>query len=192
MFRVTFLKCSCLRDMTAVCASHRRRREKWTTIVLCFSFCLLIWGCGDSNPTAESLVEQLFGQADGVFRGLGVGSTAEEVKKQEGGNPRFEDQWGLQYEINLGESRELLIDYLLEDSSRRVKSIVALLSLRDEVEASEQFNAIETRLSRDYGVPDGSFGDYFWGPQRVNLSIQLRLLENKSSLSLNFFQSLAR
>ncbi len=160
-------------------------------LLLMAGFALLFQGCADPKPERSELFTKLFGDESGDFRGIEVGSPLENVKETEPGSPKTSDRFGYVYQINLGQDKYAMVEYMSKDqpdptAKRIVNAIVVNVFLKDEGETSDIYRESEAFIRGRHEVPEGNFGDYEWVNEDEELVISLRLLDDKKSFSLNF------
>jgi len=151
---------------------------------------LLMQACGSPRLERSELFTKLFGDESGTFRGVELGQPLQKVQSQEKGSPRNTDRFGYVYRLDLGGERYAMLEYMSKDSksqeNRIVNAIVVNVFLSDEGETSDLYKETEEFLRSQYGVGDGSFGEFNWNAEEKGIRVTLRLLDNKKSFSLNF------
>ena len=149
---------------------------------------VLFVACSPPKPERSELFGKLFGDESGDFRGIELGDPLTEVKETEPGTPKTLDRFGYVYQLNLGEERYAMLEYMSKDQveTRIVNAIVINVFLKDEGEASDIYKESEAFLRGQHGVPEGTFGSYEWQNEDKEIVITLRLLDDKKSFSLNF------
>jgi len=159
---------------------------------------LLLAACTQQGFSHSELFKQIFLDESGTFRGTVLGEHIERVKEHEAPNvPVHEDILGLNYQLDLGQNRKLIITYYkdnlkTETESNRVTSIVANIHLQDELETAQLYNEIQEYFIQNnhYGLSSGSYGDYIW-ESRINngMEVRLKLDEHKRVITLNFIDT---
>ena len=150
---------------------------------------LLLLGCQGPQQAHSAEFTALFRSEEAPgFRGYRPGDPLAKVLEQEEGAARTADAYGLVYEIILGEEKTARIDYMSREGGtpRRLSAIVVQVKTPEEAAASELYTEIEAFLRGRHGVPNGSFGQYRWRDEESELEVELRMLSDKKSFSLNF------
>ena len=158
---------------------------------------LLLFACSPNQAPRSPLFQEVFLSDTATFRGSSLGFDIQLVSQQEPGEARHEDKLGLTYEIPLGETRKMLVDYFsdnlkTERETNRLASIIANILLEDEVEAAKLYNEIQQVFSSKYRLASGLYGNYQWqSSNRYTSSIEVRLQLNddKKGLTLSFIDT---
>jgi hypothetical protein len=167
----------------------------------CFSFgllaLLLLFACSPNQAPRSPLFQEIFLSDTATFRGSSLGLDIQLVSQHEPLEARHEDKLGLTYEIPLGETRKILVDYFsdnlkTERETNRLASIIANILLADEVETAKLYNEIQQVFSKKYRLASGLYGNYQWqSGNRYTSSIEVRLQLNddKKGLTLSFIDT---
>ncbi|MDX2250430.1 MAG: hypothetical protein SF052_26850 [Bacteroidia bacterium] len=172
-------------------------RRKKIVYLLAFGmvFGLLISGCKDKISSHSELFQQIFADDSSTFRKSNIGDIMSHVRENELPNlPEHDDKLGMSYNLRIDSSATILVDYYSDNirnerSLERVASIVANISLDDEVRTAQLYSEIQEYLNQHYGIYSGTYGDYSWeAGTRYTPEMEVRLLlaENKRGITLNF------
>lgn len=150
-------------------------------------FLLQLSSCRRETQHSE-LFDEIFTDSDsGVFHGVELGEPLENVLKKEKTAPKHDDQWGYLFEYSLGGNKKYFLEYVCKDPKvRKVNAIVLNVYLEEKGEAANLFTEFEMHFRKLYGVADGSLGKLTWDKEEANLTVALRMLDDKKSFSLNF------
>ncbi|MEZ4826720.1 MAG: hypothetical protein R3C61_10580 [Bacteroidia bacterium] len=164
---------------------------------LAFGLAAMIFlsACSDPISAHSPIFKILFTDDSTAFRGISIGEQMREVRKKELPlDPEHDDKLGVSYLVPIDSATEMLIDYYSDNirnerSQERVASIVANISLNDEVKTAQLYSEIQDYFNKNYGIYSGSYGDYSWNAgTRLTPEMEVRLLlaENKKGITLNF------
>lgn len=169
------------------------------------SLCCFV-SCTTQNFSKGPLFEELFSDENSTFRGTDLGDRIGEVIEQEKttaqahsqtGGPKHHDPLGLSYEYVLTDSLLLFVEYYPpipqeKNDSSRISSIVANISLDDEVEIAQLYNEIEQYFSRKYRISSGTYGNYSWKtstPKTQSMEVGLKMSDNKRGITVMFIDT---
>jgi hypothetical protein len=157
-----------------------------------FVFLGLLWilaSCTPNSPDHGELFQTVLQlPKGGAFRGVSLGMPLDSVRKMELPLvPVHDDEFGLAYELAIGDGREMNLEYLTRTPERPVvASIVCNLWLRDMAETSGLYGELENHWGSRYGVADGPVGKVTWKDATEDIWLSLSILEDKKSISFNF------
>ncbi|MEO0898745.1 MAG: hypothetical protein AAFY71_20200 [Bacteroidota bacterium] len=165
--------------------------------LLYIGFCLLllaISSCDSPVSSKSELFYEIFIDESSVFRKLEPADPMDKVLDTEKSIPAHSDDIGIVYEIKLPSGYLLYLDYWSDninslDPENKIASIVANILINEEVETAKLYDEILNYFSEEYGVVNGSYGDYSWEgitQKSTAMGIYLKLDENKKAITLNF------
>lgn len=164
-------------------------------LVFSLTICCLFPGCRSNAPTQGSLFQQIFLSDSSDFRGVNLGDDIQLVRNLSAPLlPRYEDRYGLSFEYKLKPEGELTVDYYSDNlisgiEANKIASIVAQITLDNEVETARLYQEMREYFSRQYSMAMGNYGDYVWSTATRDFRIsevRLRLDESKRGIVLNF------
>jgi hypothetical protein len=163
-----------------------KRRIQW--ICLCMVAAAMLWSGCRKTPARSELFSQIFKlEAGGTLRGVDIGMKLSQAKEKEGVASKHDDQWGYVYEYGLGGKDRYFLEYISKDTAALVVNAIVLnVFLEEKAKASDLFSEIEEHLRTQYGVADGSLGNFKWRHEESNLMVALRMLDDKKSISLSY------
>ncbi|MEZ4774659.1 MAG: hypothetical protein R3D00_15850 [Bacteroidia bacterium] len=176
-------------------------RRKSTPYLLAFGIFsgLLLTACHDQISSHSALFRHIFANDSATFRGTNIGDMMSHVREVELPNrPEHDDKLGTSYFIPIDSATTMLVDYYSDNirnerSQERVASIVANISLNDEVQTAQLYSEIQTYFNSSYGIYSGTYGDYSWNAgtrYTPEMEVRLLLAENKKGITLNFVNTL--
>jgi hypothetical protein len=171
-----------------------------------FCCCGLFLRCTTENFRHSPLFLELFSEEKSTFRGTDLGDPMTLVKQNEAavagrhndsGTPKHDDRLGLAFEYTLTDSLLLFVEYYPKNpseqsDSNRVASIVANISLNDEVEIAQIYNEIEQYFTRKYRISSGTYGNYSWKsstPKTQSMEVGLKMSDNKKGITIMFIDT---
>lgn len=164
-------------------------RFGWMVIALV----LLALGCKDPDSGHSAIFQSIFGETHTqprdsvVFRNVYFGESVEEVAKHEQGDPKYNDAFGLSYDLPSVAGEVVQVQYYQVPSDKAgVASILLEVELPDEYVAVSLYREIEEYLNLRYGPPRGLQGNYSWESEDWNTMAFLHLTESKRRIILNF------
>lgn len=163
-------------------------RTKWATLCL---LVLTVTSCTSAGNDHSELFFSIFKDEQSTFRGSKLGVQLETVRNRETGSLTHDDERGFVYNVNLGDGREMVVEYYKDPRAmgkhiNRLMAINADIELRDEVEAVQFYEEVSNHFTRNYGFAEGQSGDNLWTSAEDSLEANLRLSDNKSGLNLYF------
>ena len=167
--------------------SRTKNFAKPIWLVLVLISILQLAGCKRDAKHSELFEEIFSSEKKGVFHGVALGEKIENVLEKEKAKPKHNDQWGYMFEYGLGGKKKYFLEYVSKDpKARKVNAIVLNVYLEEKGEAAKLFTEFEMEMRQKYGVADGSLGNLEWNNEEANLTVALRMLDDKKSFSLNF------
>lgn len=165
-----------------------RRKPAYGKILIGFVLLLSLFSACKREQKRSEVFEKVFKEASGgTFRGVDLGMDLKTIRKQEGAEPKHDDQWGHVYEYALSGKRKYFVEYLcLDPTVKKVNSIVVNVFLEEKSEASDFFAESEAYLRNRYGVADGTLGNLRWLDEEINLITSLRMLDDKKTISMSY------
>jgi hypothetical protein len=165
--------------------------------------------CNTADFTHSNLFQELFSEEKSTFRGTDLGDPMTLVKQNEAavasrhnnsGAPKHDDRLGLAFEYTLTDSLLLFVEYyprnpLEQSDSNQVASIVANISLNDEVEIAQIYNEIQQYFARKYRISSGTYGNYNWKsstPKTQSMEVGLKMSDNKKGITIMFIDTQTR
>lgn len=108
--------------------------------------------------------------------------------------PRYQDRYGLSYEHELSPEGQLKTDYYTDNlisgmETNKIASIVAQISLENEVETARLYQEIKEHFDTRYNLATGVYGDYLWSTATRDfgvMEVRLRLDDSKRGIVVNF------
>lgn len=169
--------------------SRFRNIRTWGLFLLLLLMTLT--ACKKNGEEHSPLFYSIFKIDDQTFRGMELGDQLETVQNRETGSLVHNDERGLVYNVNLGESREMVVEYFKDPKAkgRRINQLMGVnadVELRDEVEAIRLYEEIAEHFSVHYGFAEGQSGDNTWNSPEDSLETNLRLSDNKKGLSFYY------
>lgn len=156
---------------------------------------MLVTACHNQTSSNSALFRQIFSSDSATFRGINIGDMMSHVREKEMPNtPEHDDKLGTSYFLPIDSATTMLLDYYSDNirnerSQERVASIVANISLNDEVQTAQLYSEIQTYFNSTYGIYSGNYGDYAWNAgtrYTPEMEVRLLLAENKKGITLNF------
>ncbi len=155
--------------------------------IVAMLFLIQLSSCRRQTSHSELFDEIVTDAKSGVFHGVELGEPLENVLKKEKRPPKHDDQWGYLFEYSLGEKKKYFLEYVCKNPKvRKVNAIVLNVYLEEKGEAAKLFTEFEMHLRQLYGAADGSLGKLTWDQEEANLTVALRMLDDKKSFSLNY------
>lgn len=162
-------------------------------LILCIP--IFFSACVSKERTQSILFQTIFLEKEGLFRGINLGNSLEEVKKYEKVSPRHDDLIGLTYYYPLADSQQLFLEYYsgLPESGLRgdsLKAIIANVFLQDEMVAAELYREIQNHFKTKMGLSLGDYGEDVWeGETRYGqMEVHLKFSEGGRGISINFVE----
>lgn len=154
--------------------------------------------CRVQTSSHSDVFYEIFRGDTTMFRGTNLGDNIAVVEDHEAPNePEHNDKLGLSYHIELDTATSMVVDYYSDNIRseiplNRVASVVANISLDDEVRAAQLYGEIQSYFNRTYGLYSGTYGDYSWSASTKytpDMEVRLILDENKRNITINFIDT---
>lgn len=156
---------------------------------------LILCSCERTHSNHSELFTQIFISADNDFRGVNLGQGIQDILTIASPLlPKYQDRYGVSYEIKLVPSGSLRADYYTDNlisgmETNKIASIVAQVSLDNEVETARLYQEIKEYFDLRYNLPAGVYGDYLWSSATRDfgvIEVRLRLDDSKRGIVFNF------
>lgn len=177
-----------------------KKAVKSTLKMYCFCMLWVLAACETNELEHSKIFKQIFLSKGATFRGTNLGdSFSVPLESEAPHEPKYKDNLGVTYEIDLDHKRRMFIEYYRDDidspsSDNRVAAIVANVLLEDELVTAQLYNELHDYFNTIdvYGFSRGTYGNYIWESQTKyssRMEVILKLNDNKKGITLNFIDT---